>query len=131
MSLRALGRACVALFALSTAFPVVAAALNADPPLRWLGVADVAVAAMLVGVAVVLSARARRAVTARHRLAAFRASRGVAAAIPVLLAAYFVLGARVNWPVLVIGLAWRAWLLVHTLPALAAARSVDRPAAAA
>jgi hypothetical protein len=32
-----------------------------------------------------------------------------------------VLGSRVNWTVLVIGLAWRAWLLLYTLPFLAVA----------
>jgi hypothetical protein len=56
----------------------------------------------------------------RHRLSAFHVSQGVLSVIPVLLVAYFVLGNRLNCPVLVIGLAWRAWLLLYTLPFLAA-----------
>lgn len=127
MSLQTLGRACVLLFALSTAFPIVAGVLNMPSPPRWLGVVDVAVAALLVGFCWVLSSRTQRYVTDRHRLAAQRLSQPVAAVVPLLLAAYFLVGPRVNWTVLVIGLAWRGWLLLHTLPALAAALTRDNP----
>ncbi len=58
MSLRTLGRMCLALFALSTVFPTVAGVLNAQRPARWLGIADVSVAALLVGVAAVLACAA-------------------------------------------------------------------------
>ncbi|GJG89406.1 hypothetical protein tb265_45870 [Gemmatimonadetes bacterium T265] len=127
MRLRTLARTCVALFAVSAAFPVGAGAANQQRPLGWLGVVDVAFAAALVGAAAVLVARTRGAVADRHRLAAFRATQGVAGLIPALLAAYFVARPRVNWPVLVIGLAWRAWLLVATLPSLAAALAPAGP----
>ncbi len=131
MSLRTLGRVCLALFALSAVFPVAAGVLNAQRPPRWLGIADVCVAALLVGVAAVLATRGRQAVADRHRLVAYRTSEAVAGLIPALLVAYFVVGSRVNWTVLVIGLAWRAWLILYTLPALAAALENERRPSAA
>ncbi len=131
MSLRTLGRVCLALFALSTAFPTVAGVLNAQRPALWLGIADMSVAALLVGVAALLATRGRQAVADRHRLAAFRTSQAIAGLIPALLAAYFVVGSRVNWTVIVVGLAWRAWLLLYTLPVLAAALASERRPSAA
>ena len=43
----------------------------------------------------------------------------VAYVIPCLLVLFFAVGARVNWQVLVIGLGWRAFLLVMVAPSLA------------
>ena len=120
MSLHGLARACLGLFAVSTAFPITASFLGFDRAPRWLGVADVIVAAALCATAMLLGMRARRGVADRHRLAAFHISQGVLSVIPVLLVAYFVLGNSLNWTVLVIGLAWRAWLLFYTLPFFAA-----------
>jgi hypothetical protein len=87
-------------------------------------------AAGLIGSTALLVVRARRAVTDAHRLMAGRATQGVIGVIPLLLAAYFLLGRRLDWTVLVIGLAWRGWLLLHSLPALAAALSAPRPQSA-
>lgn len=130
MSLRALARICVALFALSTMFPVVAGVLNALRPPRWLGIADVAVALVLFIAAATVATRARRAVVDSHRLVAFRISQSMIGVIPLLLVAYFIAGPRVNWTVLVVGLAWRGWLLLYTLPFLAAALVAARPVSA-
>jgi hypothetical protein len=44
----------------------------------------------------------------------------ISAAFPVA-AGLLLLGSRLDWTVLVVGLAWRAWLLRYTLPFLAAA----------
>lgn len=121
MSRRALGCTCVALFVVSTAFPLIAGILNQSRPPLWLGVADVVVAAILFCAVAVLVGRGRGAITDRHRLAALRATQGVIGVIPALLVAYFVAGDRVNWTVLVIGLAWRGWLLLYSLPSLAEA----------
>jgi hypothetical protein len=116
-----LGRACVGLFALSTAFPITASLLgdNRTPP--WLGTMDVAFAAILFVSAVMVAVRARTLVTDRHRVAAFHTSQVVFATVPLLLAVFFLAGERVDWDVLVIGLAWRGWLLLYTLPFLIAA----------
>ena len=120
MNARVLGRCCVTLFVLSTAFPVVAGLLDAGSKPRWLGVADVAVAAVTFATAELVATRARSLATERHRARAFRVSQGLFAVIPILLVAFFLLGDRVDWTVLVIGLAWRAWLFLYTLPYLLA-----------
>jgi hypothetical protein len=125
MSLGALARSCVALFVVSTAFPVVAGILNADRPPRWLGIADVAVAAVLFVVAVMVVSGVRNAIGDGHRIGAFLVGQRLTGVIPLLLVGYFVLGPRINWVVLVIGLAWRAWLLFYTLPSLLAALRSD------
>ena len=120
MSIRSLGRACVALFVVSALFPIAAIVRVGQPPLRWLGIADVAVAALLVVVAMVVAARARRSVQDSHRLAAHRIGLTVIGAIPLLLALFLVAGQRFDWTVLVIGLAWRGWLLLYLLPFIVA-----------
>jgi hypothetical protein len=121
MSIRSWGRACAALFALSTLFPVAASLRVGQPPLRWLGIADVSVAALLVVLVMVVYARTRAAVRDRHRLAAHRVGQTVLGVVPVLLALFLVAGQRVDWTVLVIGLAWRGWLLLYSLPFIVAA----------
>ena len=63
MSVRGLAQTCIALFAVSTAFPLVAGVLNTDRPPRWLGIADVLVAALLFAAAATVAARSRRTVT--------------------------------------------------------------------
>src|SRR4030095_2365218 len=118
MSLQGLARVCVALCALSTAFPVVASLIVDDRTPRWLGVADVIVAAAFCGTAIFLAMRVRNAVADRHRLWGLRLGQLVLGVIPVLLFAYLVIGGHLNWTVLIIGLAWRAWLLLYTLPFL-------------
>lgn len=127
MSLRALGRICVALFALSTAFPLAAGVLHLSRPLRWMGIADVVVATLLFCSTAAVWMRGRSAVSDGHRLAALRATQSVITVIPALLATYFVAGSRIDWAVLVIGLAWRAWLLLYSLPFLAAALAAGDP----
>lgn len=120
MPIRTIARSCIALFILSTAFPVAAGILNVARPPRWLGAADVAVAVILFLTVATLTVRAQALVEDRHRLAALRATQSVIALIPLLLGMYFMAGTRVNWTVIVIGLAWRGWLLLFSLPYIAA-----------
>lgn len=115
-----LARACVALFVVSSAFPITAALLDDERRPPWLESSDVAVAAILFASAIMVAARARTLVADRHRIAAFHTSQLVFAAVPLLLAVFFIVGERVDWAVLVIGLAWRGWLLLYTLPFLIA-----------
>lgn len=121
MSPRALGRASVALFVVSAIFPIAGGLFVAKSPPRWIGIADVILAAALFGLTAVVVARGRRSVADHHRLAALRVSQAVLGAVPVLIAVYFIVGSRLNWTVLVIGLAWRIWLLIYSLPFLVAA----------
>ena len=125
--MRASAKRCTALFALSTLFPIVAGLWNVAQPPRWLGVADVAVAGLLLFSAFALVSRAKTAVRDPHRVAALRISQTALGVIPLLLALFFLVGDRIGWTVLVIGLAWRAWLLLYVLPFLVAAWR-DEPA---
>jgi len=103
------------LFVVSTAFPVVASLMPAEALTRTMGVLDVAVAFVLLAVGIYIvsvSAPVTPAVNARA-VAWYR----VSATVPlVLLAAFFTTASRVEWPVLLVGLAWRAWLFYYTLP---------------
>jgi hypothetical protein len=123
---RTLGRISVALFALSTAFPLIAGILGPGDKPRWLGVADVPVAAVTFAAFALVAARGRAIAGERHRARAYRVTQVILASIPILLVAFFALGARVDWTVLVIGLAWRGWLLVYTLPYLLAVLDGER-----
>jgi hypothetical protein len=111
-----LARITACLFVISSLFPVVAGFLPADPP-RWLGVADVALAALLAISALMLVSKAGRGGT--DLASGYRLVRLVSYLIPCLLALFFAAGARVKWEVLVIGLCWRAFLLVMVAPYLA------------
>jgi len=115
------GRICAGLFAASIGFPVVASIYPADPP-WWAGVLAVVVPALLLAATIVLNLRNRSRVDDLDRLDAFRVSQQIVAIIPALLVVFFVFGNRVNWTVLVVGLAWRAWLLLYSLPHFSAAR---------
>ena len=126
MSLRSLGRICIGLFVLSTAFPVVAGLMGQSDRPRWLGITDVLVAAVTFASAALVASRARAIAEDRHRAHAFRFTQGILASIPILLAAFLVLHERVDWTVLVIGLAWRGWLIIYTLPFLLAALERDQ-----
>lgn len=118
---RRLAQLCASLFALSTMFPIAASAYPPDAP-RWWGGADVGVAALLVTAAIALAMRIQSEVIDDDRVKAFRASQVVMSAIPVLLLLFFISGTRITWDVLVIGLAWRGWLLIYSLPCLIAAQ---------
>lgn len=120
---RTLGRVWVGLFAISTVFPVIAGGIPSVQQYRWLGVADGVIALMLVVTAMAVASRTRLVVSDRDRLAALEVTRAVVTVIPILLVVFFLAGTRIDWTVLIIGLAWRGWLLIYTLPFLTAALS--------
>lgn len=105
------------LFVVSSLFPIVAAWLPPDLP-RWLGIADVIVAALLAASALALAGRTRAMPTEAALAAGFRVVRSVAYVIPILLAVFFLAESRIRWQVLVIGISWRAFLLVMVSPYL-------------
>ena len=117
----ALARLCILLFAAAAAFPVTAGILNTDTPSRLLGISDVVVGVLLFVASATIASRRRSKVTADDQIRAFGVSQIVVAAIPTLLIVFFVVGDRIDWRVLVIGLAWRGWLLLYTLPYLMSA----------
>ena len=124
MSRPTLARAYFALFALSTAFPVVASLIPAKAVSRGLGVADVAIALALLmtGVYVVSTTPPASAETDRRAVSWYR---HVGAVPIVLLVIYFTASSLVSWDVLLIGLAWRSWLLMYSLPAALALLQVQ------
>jgi hypothetical protein len=105
-----------ALFAVSSAFPMVASVLRPDPAPGWMGVLDVVLAFALVVAGAFLVSRKPRDFDAHIVEAAFRAYRGLANVLLLLLALFFVIGDAIQWSILLPGLAWRAWLLVLVLP---------------
>ena len=120
-SLRALAWAYIEVGAVSTAFPIIASLLPPDAVPAFIGLVDVAMAGVLVVIAFWLEARARPHVTLEHRVEAYRVIRLASVSLLVLLVVFFLTPANVNWTVLLVGLAWRAWLAIWVLPSLLAA----------
>jgi hypothetical protein len=112
------------LFVVSTAFPVVASLMPAEAVSRTMGVLDVAAAFVLLALGIYIvsvSSPVTPAVNARA-VAWYR----VSGTVPIgLLAVFFVAASRVEWPVLLVGLAWRAWLFSYTLPGALACLQSD------
>ena len=111
--------------AASTAFPIIAGARLVAPSTA-LGVADVAFAAAYAVLGMMLLTRARNGISKDAVFESYRLVQLGSYAIIVLLA-LFLLGISLDWPVLSIGLAWRAFLAIAVLPgAITAWRSDSR-----
>ena len=115
-SSRGLAVSSVGLFAVSSVFPVAASVLQVDRPPTWVGVLDVATAIALVALGMVIVSRKASQFAAPVIASAFRAYRGLANALLILLAVFFIAGEAIRWSILLPGLAWRGWLLVMVLP---------------
>ena len=117
-----LARAYVLLFVISSAFPVAASLMPATAVSRAMGLLDVAVAFVLVATGIYVVSRKLPTTPENDRRAI--AWYKVTGTVPlVLLVVFFIAGSRVRWEILLTGLAWRVWLLMHSLPAtLALAR---------
>lgn len=123
----AAGKAFIALFAISTAFPILAALQEEAAP-AFLGLLDVAVAALMALLGFTIDALSRPTVTDAHRATAWWVLRGVAGVLLLLVIIFFAQPGLFRWEVLLVGLAWRAWLLVWVLPAVIAAVRGATPA---
>lgn len=110
------------LFVVSTAFPIAASLLPAAAITRAIGLADVAIAALLLAAGFVVVAKAPKTFDAPTTDLAVRVLRAASSVFLVLLVVFFVAGGAVDWTVLLIGLAWRAWLFTLVLPAWIALR---------
>ena len=113
-------QAFVALFGVSTAFPVVAALLPSSATPGLLGALDVIVAAAVIVTGFVIESAARDHVTDDDRRIAWRVVRVLANLPLLLLILFFVRADIVRWDVLLVGLAWRSWLLLWVLPSVVA-----------
>jgi FtsH-binding integral membrane protein len=115
---RPLAIATAIMFCVSTVFPVVAAIFPDVAALSsTVGVLDGILAFALVILAMVLHVRTQGKVAKEDHEAAYRAYRMLLHAILVLLVVFFLLGDRIAWHIGLVGLAWRTWLLLYTLPA--------------
>jgi len=115
---RSLAIATAVMFCVSTAFPVIAAIFPDVAALSsTVGVLDGILAFALVILAMVLHVRTQGKVTKEAHDAAYRDYRVLIHAILVLLVVFFLFGDRIAWNIGLVGLAWRAWLLLYTLPA--------------
>ncbi|HEX4628868.1 MAG TPA: hypothetical protein VH137_08770 [Gemmatimonadales bacterium] len=109
-------------FAVSLVFPITAALLRDTSSFpRWWGPLDVAVAFVLAVLAIALIAVAERGVTRQAQDATYRAYRVLLHGILALVLVFFVAGDRIRWPYGLLGVAWRTWLLLYSLPAWYAA----------
>jgi len=112
-------------FGVSTLFPIAASIWPAGALPTWVGILDVVLAFAVVGLAIRVVALGEKHVGERAIRASNRIYRGLASVPLGLLVLFFVFGDRINWKVLLPGLAWRAWLLMYTLPAAVAAYASD------
>ena len=121
MSDRSLAGLFAALFAISTTMPVITAFIDVDD-YPWLGPIDVVLAALWFGSAILLVHRLGERVGPDGRQFGYTIGRMAATAGVLLLPAFLIFHDAINWDVLVVGLVWRAWLLVTAAPAFHAAR---------
>lgn len=104
------------LFILSTAFPVVASLIPAETLPTWVGVLDVALAFAVVVIMFWIDAKGRNHAHDQAKELAYQVYRALGHLFLLLLVIFFLAGDRVNWQVLLPGLAWRFWVLFYVLP---------------
>ena len=90
------------------------AAPIAPGTITWQGVTDVVIAFTLVLLGALVTIRANKMV---GRTALRRAYGVVTLLVPLMLVAMWLNAGGLLWDVLLVGLAWRMWLLLYTLPA--------------
>ncbi len=103
----------------------MAALPRAEPVSKWVGYWDVLVAAGLFAVTFWIEFNIRKRIHPDAILVSYRVYRGGASLLLVLLSIFLVIGDRVEWNILLSGLAWRTWLLVYALPAGVTAWKID------
>lgn len=113
-------QAFVLLFGLSTAFPIVASLLPPSWRPAVLGLLDVIVAAAVLVAGFTIEATARERVSDDDRRTAWSVVRILANVPLLLLIVFFVRADIVRWDVLLVGLAWRSWLILWVLPSVVA-----------
>ena len=120
------GWAFVVLFTVSTAFPIIASLLPATSISTTLGALDVLVAAVVAVLGLAIESAARDRVGDDDRRIAWQVVRVLATIPLLLLIVFFVRADIVRWDVLLVGLAWRTWLLLWVLPSVVASVRAPR-----
>ena len=115
---RPLAIATAIVFCISSAFPAVAAFFqDTESWPKWWGVLDVGIAFLIAMLAFAVIGLARGKVTKQAEDESYRAYRILIHGIFVMLAVFFLFGDRIVWSNCLTGIAWRAWLLLYSLPA--------------
>lgn len=115
---RRLALATAVVFSVSLVFPITAAlARDVSPFPPWWGPADVGVAFVLAIMAVAVIAVGGRRGTQDAEQATYRTYRVLIHGVLGLVIVIFLAGNRITWSYGLLGLAWRAWLLLYGLPA--------------
>lgn len=113
---RTWARVAALLFLVSSCFPIVASVLPADQHPGWLGPLDVATAGLLMLISLGPLRTASGEIQPEIVRGSYAFYRRAANILLLLLVLFFLLADRVHWDVLLIGLAWRAWLLLYAFP---------------
>lgn len=104
--------AIVLLFSMSTAFPIVASVIDVTSQ-RVLGYLDVCIAVILVVLSIYLIMKRKdKKIRLSNRL--FNIYKAMAS-IPLVLMVIYFLDLGIKWDILLIGLAWRFWLISFIL----------------
>src|SRR5215467_4672044 len=115
---RPLAIATVAMFCISTAFPVVAGlSKNTGAFPKWWGIADVVLAFVLAAMVFAVMVAAHGKVGRQVEHATYRAYRVLIHGLWLMLVVFFLARDRITWTNCLTGLGWRAWLLLYALPA--------------
>jgi hypothetical protein len=106
------------LFFISSAFPVVAAFVkDTEAWPKWWGVLDVGIAFVLALLALAVLVFGQGQVNKQAEDASYRAYRVLIHGIFAMLLVFVFVGDRIVWSNCLTGIAWRAWLLLYSLPA--------------
>ena len=109
-------------FFISTLFPIVAGVsnMNENAKIGYLGYLDVAIAFFCFLIFVLLSIINRKQKDIITTSKAQKITEYVST-IPLILISLYLIGVKLNWDILLIGIGWRFWLLIIALPYLVSA----------
>lgn len=106
------------MFVVSSVFPAGAGlGKNPDTFPKWWGQLDVGIAFLLAVLALLVMALAGSKFSKPVEDATYRAYRVMIHGLWMMLVVFFLWGDRIAWKYCLVGLAWRAWLLLYSLPA--------------
>src|SRR5262245_24476133 len=125
---RQLAMATAAVFGVSSMFPAVAAFVtNTASWPAWWGQVDVWLAFVLAVLAFMVIGATRGMVDKVAEDSSYRAYRILIHGIFAMLLVFFIFGDRIIWIQCLTGFAWRAWLLLYSLPAWFTALRAPQP----
>lgn len=113
-------------FLISVLFPVVASVMNKKGEVMTAGYYDVAIAFICFLLFILLYGINRESKNNPEVMAKAQQITDYICSIPLLLIGLYFIQIDLNWPILLIGLGWRFFLLITALPYLIHAFSIPR-----